>query len=51
MAGSDLMPRLPAIPSRRQLEMVNRLLLTELARRAPLLPGRYTLVFVDIDAM
>ena len=35
----------------RQLEMVNRLLLGELARRAPLLPGRDTLAFVDIDAM
>ena len=34
----------------RQLEMVNRLLLGELARRAPLLPGRETLAFVDIDA-
>jgi Transposase DDE domain group 1 len=31
--------------------MVNRLLLAELARRAPLLPGRDTLAFVDIDAM
>src|SRR5580704_16640550 len=35
----------------RQLEAVNRLLLGELARRAPLLPGRETLAFVDIDAM
>jgi len=35
----------------RQLEMVNRLLLGELARRAPLLPGREMLAFVDIDAM
>ncbi len=35
----------------RQLEAVNRLLLGELARRAPLLPGRDTLAFVDIDAM
>jgi len=35
----------------RQLEAVNRLLLAELARRAPLLPGRDTLAFVDIDAM
>jgi hypothetical protein len=33
-----------------QLEMVSRLLLGELARRAPLLPGRETLAFVDIDA-
>jgi hypothetical protein len=30
---------------------VNRLLLAELARRAPLLPGREQLAFVDIDAM
>ena len=35
----------------RQLEKVNCLLLGELARRAPLLPGRDTLAFVDIDAM
>jgi hypothetical protein len=35
----------------RQLEMVNRLLLGELARRAALLPGRQTLAFIDIDAM
>ena len=35
----------------RQLERVNRLLLGELARRAPLLPGRDTLAFLDIDAM
>ena len=35
----------------RQLEAVNRLLPGELARRAPLLPGRDTLAFVDIDAM
>jgi hypothetical protein len=35
----------------RQLEMVNRLLLGELARRAPLLPGREQLAFIDIDAM
>lgn len=35
----------------RQLEMVNRQMLGELARRAPLLPGRDTLAFVDIDAM
>ena len=35
----------------RQLQMVNRLLLGELARRSPLLPGRDTLAFVDIDAM
>jgi hypothetical protein len=31
--------------------MVNRLLLGEPARRAPLLPGREQLAFVDIDAM
>jgi hypothetical protein len=35
----------------RQLEAVSRLLLAELARRAPPLPGRETLAFVDIDAM
>jgi Transposase DDE domain group 1 len=35
----------------RQLEKVNHELLGELARRAPLLPGRDTLAFVDIDAM
>jgi len=35
----------------RQLEMVNRQMLAELVRRAPLLPGRQTLAFVDIDAM
>ena len=35
----------------RQLEMVNRQLLGELARRAPLLPGRQTLAFIDVDAM
>jgi Transposase DDE domain group 1 len=35
----------------RQLEAVNRLLLGELTRRSPLLPGRDTLAFVDIDAM
>ena len=35
----------------RQLERVNRHLLGELARRAPLLPGRETLAFIDIDAM
>ena len=35
----------------RQLEVVNRLLLGELARRAPLLPGKETLAFIDIDAM
>jgi hypothetical protein len=34
-----------------QLEMVSRLLLGELARRAPLLPGREVLAFIDIDAM
>jgi hypothetical protein len=35
----------------RQLGMVSRLLLGELARQAPLLPGRGTLAFIDIDAM
>jgi hypothetical protein len=35
----------------RQLDLVNRELLGELVRRAPLLPGRQTLAFVDIDAM
>src|SRR5206468_11355617 len=35
----------------RQLELVNRELLGELAVRAPLLPGRETLAFIDIDAM
>ena len=35
----------------RQLERVNRELLGELGRRAPLLPGREQLAFVDIDAM
>jgi hypothetical protein len=34
-----------------QLEAVSRLVLGELARRAPLLPGRDTLAFIDIDAM
>ena len=34
----------------RQLEKVNRQLLAELARRAPLLPGKQTLAFVDIDS-
>ena len=33
-----------------QLEKVNRLLLAELARRAPLLPGKDALAFVDIDS-
>src|ERR1700728_2338823 len=35
----------------RQLEAVSRLLLGELARRAPLLPGREQLAVIDIDAM
>jgi len=35
----------------RQLEVVNRQLLGKLARRTPLLPGRDTLAFIDIDAM
>ena len=34
-----------------QLEKVNRVLLGELARRAPLLPGKDALAFVDIDSM
>jgi DDE family transposase len=33
-----------------QLGKVNRLLLAELARRAPLLPGKGTLAFLDIDS-
>jgi hypothetical protein len=33
-----------------QLGKVSRLLLAELARRAPLLPGRHVLAFVDIDS-
>ena len=33
-----------------QLEKVSRLMLAELARRAPLLPGKDVLAFVDIDA-
>jgi hypothetical protein len=35
----------------RQLEVVNRRLLGELARRTPLLPDWDTLAFIDIDAM
>jgi hypothetical protein len=34
-----------------QLEKVNRLLLAELGRRAPLLPGKEVVAFVDIDSM
>jgi hypothetical protein len=34
----------------RQLEKVSKLLLTELARPAPLLPGTDQLAFVDIDS-
>ncbi len=34
-----------------QLEKVSRLLLADLARRAPLLPGRDTVAFLDIDSM
>jgi hypothetical protein len=34
-----------------QLGKVNRELLAELARRAPLLPGKGTLAFIDIDSM
>ncbi len=35
----------------RQLEMVNGQFLSDLARRAPLLPGKETLAFIDIEAM
>src|SRR6266571_8976715 len=34
-----------------QLQKVHRLVLAELARRAPLLPGKDVVAFVDIDAM
>jgi hypothetical protein len=34
-----------------QLEKVSRLLLAELACRAPLLPGKDTVAFVDVDSM
>ncbi len=34
-----------------QLGKVNREMLVELARRAPLLPGKDTLAFIDIDSM
>ena len=34
-----------------QLEQVSRLLLADLARRAPLLPGKDVLAFIDIDSM
>ena len=34
-----------------QLEQVSRLLLADLARRAPLLPGADVLAFIDIDSM
>ncbi len=34
-----------------QLEKVSRVLLADLARRAPLLPGKDTVAFVDIDSM
>jgi hypothetical protein len=34
-----------------QVEKVSRLLLADLARRAPLLPGQDTVAFVDIDSM
>jgi Transposase DDE domain group 1 len=34
-----------------QLEQVSRLLLADLARRAPLLPGKDTVAFIDIDSM
>src|SRR6202041_1164352 len=32
-----------------QMEQVSRLLLADLARQAPLLPGRDTVAFLDID--
>ncbi len=35
----------------RQVEKVSRLMLAELARRAPLLPGKDAVAFVDIDSM
>jgi hypothetical protein len=35
----------------RQLQAVNRQLLAELATRAPLLPGKDVLAFLDIDSM
>jgi Transposase DDE domain group 1 len=34
-----------------RLEQMSRLLLAELARRAPLLPGKDVLAFIDIDSM
>ena len=34
-----------------QLEKVSRVLLADLARRTPLLPGRDALAFIDIDSM
>jgi hypothetical protein len=34
-----------------QLEKVSRLVLAELARRAPLLPGRDAVAFLDVDSM
>ena len=34
-----------------QLEQVSRLMLTEMARSTPLLPGRDTVAFLDIDSM
>jgi hypothetical protein len=34
-----------------QLEQVSRLLLADLARRAPLLPGKDALAFIDVDSM
>jgi hypothetical protein len=33
-----------------QLEKVSRLLLADLAGRAPLLPGKETVAFIDIDS-
>jgi hypothetical protein len=34
-----------------QVEKVSRALLAELSRRAPLLPGKQALAFIDIDSM
>ena len=34
-----------------QLGKVSRLLLAELARRTPLLPGKEVLAFIDLDSM
>ena len=56
-AGSGRRPRWARTCARytwgnvRQLEAVNRQLLADLATRAPLLPGKDVLAFVDIDSM